>query len=132
MRSQSTQPVVAVDQVIGNALGFDKLADILNKFWQVRIDVIGIERRFRPGGDMDHAGILTESLVDMRDTRILTARIHIDLDTAPTQFSAQLPNINVHTARFFAAKYRQRAGMNTQHRDAATHKVNLLLVIRML
>ncbi len=54
-RHQSGEPVVAVDQVIMDALGFGKSEDALRKLIQVVAHFGHGNRFFRAGGNVDHA-----------------------------------------------------------------------------
>src|SRR5258708_39594783 len=117
MGYQTAQPIMAVNHIIVKRVFLRKSQDILGELWQIGVDVVRVEWLFWPRHGVNDARIFSEHIVDMRNTRILAAREDINFDASPPKFTAQLPDIYVHAARFLAAQNCQRACVNTQNCD---------------
>ena len=110
-------PVVAVDQVVMDALFGGKLLDALDELGQVSRQLLLGQGHLGPGGDVHHAVAVAQVVQHVRDVLVLRAGEDIHVHAAAAQVARDLADVDVHPAGVLAAQDGQRAGVVGDHGD---------------
>src|SRR5262249_45623957 len=113
----SREPIMTVDQVVGDVLVMRVVEYALGEFWQVVINSYRWQRAGWASRDVNHAHAGRFGYAYVRLARILVAGKNIHLETQLCHLARKLADVDVHAARFFAAQLGERAGMDAENGD---------------
>ena len=114
------EPVVAVQEVVLDAVGEAPRLDAVHEFLEVGVDALARHRRLRPRRQVDHARAVGQTH-HARDGGVLRAREHVHGRAHARQLARELAHVDVHAARLLAAERGERARVHAEHRDPEAH-----------
>jgi hypothetical protein len=79
-------------------------------------DALTLHRRLGTGRQVHHPRPLAQR-DDAANIRILRAREDVDAEPHAPELSRELPDVDVHAARFLAPERRERTSVHTEHGD---------------